>query len=198
MSKAMEQVESLDASRDTKKATIFLEDVITEEQENRKSFFKKVLERIHGIRDKTITAFKEWKVKLSRIFSTIATFKFKFDLILSFLRDEMNKDGMRVTFTSLKRMVKHILPTTLRSKLIFGTGDPCSTGQALGAMSILYSFYGDKIQITPDFFKNRLEGNHFAKGRIRLGTILIIVVKLMFDRKFKQLKNNFMILKEAL
>lgn len=164
----------------------------------RKSFFHKLLERIRSIRDKIVSTFLEWKAKIGRSFSTVSSFRFKLKLILNFLRDEMNKEGMHLTFSSLKRLLKHVLPTKLKSKLTFGTGDPCSTGQALGAMSILYSFYGERIQITPDFERSILEGEHFARGRIRLVTILIIIVKLIFDKRFKQLKNNFIILKEAL
>ncbi len=164
----------------------------------RKSFFQKLSERIKRIKEKFISRFHEWKEKIKKIFASVSSIRFKVGLILNFLRDEMNKEGMHLTFFSLKRLLKHILPTKLRSKVIFGTGDPCSTGQALGAMSILYSFYGDKIQIIPDFEHNIFEGKHFARGRIRLVTILIIVVKLILDKRFKQLKNNFIILKEAL
>ncbi len=164
----------------------------------RKSFFQKLQERIRRIRDKIVSTFLVWKAKIGRSFSTVSSLRVKLEAILNFLRDEMNKEGMHLTFFSLKRLLKHVLPTKLKSKITFGTGDPCSTGQALGALSILYSFYGDRIQITPDFERSILEGEHFARGRIRLVTILIIVVKLIFDKRFKQLKNNFMILKEAL
>ena len=164
----------------------------------RKSFLQKLMERIRGIRDKIVSTFLKWKDKIGQICSTITSLRFKVDLIMNFLRDELNKEGMHLTFSSLKKLLKHVLPTKLRSKLTFGTGDPCSTGQALGVMSILYSFYGDRIQITPDFERNILEGEHFARGRIRFVTILIIVVKLILDKRFKQLKNNFIILKEAL
>jgi hypothetical protein len=164
----------------------------------RKSFFKKIWERIKSLKNRIVSSIMEWKTKVIRIFSTITAFRFKLDLILKFLKDEMNKKGMHLTFSSLKKLLKHILPTKLISKITFGTGDPCSTGQALGALSIFYSFYGDKVSITPDFERNIFEGKHFAKGRIRLVTILIIVVKLIFDKRFKQLKNNFIILKEAL
>jgi hypothetical protein len=168
------------------------------DMQERKSFFQKLQERFRRIRDKIVSTFLEWKAKIGQICSTVSSFRLKLDLILNFLRDELNKEGMHLTFSSLKRLLKHILPTKLKSKVTFGTGDPCSTGQALGAMSFLYSFYGDRIQITPDFERNILEGEHFVRGRIRLVTILIIVVKLIFDKRFKKLKNNFIILKEAL
>ena len=163
-----------------------------------KSFFRRQLERLRRIKDGLVAFFLEWKAKLSRLFKNASSIRAKLQLIIEFFRDGMNKEGIHLTFSSLKRLLKHVLPTKLQSKLIFGTGDPCSTGQALGAISILYSFYGDKLQITPDFEREIFEGKHFAKGRIRLITILIIVVKLIFDKRFKQLKNNFIILKEAL
>ncbi len=163
-----------------------------------KSIFHRQLERLRRIKDKMVAIFLEWKAKLSRFFQNVSSVRAKLQLIMDFFRDGMNKEGMHLTFSSLKKLLKHVLPTKLQSKLIFGTGDPCSTGQALGAISILYSFYGDKLQITPDFEREIFEGKHFAKGRIRLITILIIVVKLIFDKRFKQLKNNFIILKEAL
>ncbi|MBP1756696.1 MAG: putative rane protein, partial [Firmicutes bacterium] len=164
----------------------------------KETFFVKMWNRIRSMISKIKMFFESLKDKVQHIFINIISFKNKWDLIVNFLRDEMNKEGIHLTFASLKKLLKHVLPSKVESKLVFGTGDPCSTGQALGAMSILYSFYGDKIRITPDFERNRLEGQHYIRGRIRLVTILIIVVKLIFDKKFKQLKNNFIILKEAL
>lgn len=167
--------------------------------------FKEIIEKIksfmakvHNLIDK-VKAFREGFInKIKSILESAADIKRKAGLIFDFIKDEYNKQGFRITFASLKKLLKHILPTKLRSRIVFGTGDPCSTGQALGAMSILYSFYGDKIQIVPDFENQRLEGKHYARGRIRLVTILIIVIKLILDKRFKHLRMNFQILKEAL
>jgi hypothetical protein len=65
-------------------------------------------------------------------------------------------------------------------------------------MGILYGFYGDRVVIIPDFENKVFEGKHYARGRIRLITLLIIVIKLISDKRFKRLKSNFLILKEAL
>ncbi len=178
------------------------EDNKEQEQQNsddrKKSFFQKILFKIISIKEKIRTFFGELKNKIVKLFDTIFNIKQKFGLISEFIKNELNREGFRLTYKSLKKLLRHILPTKLKSKIIFGTGDPCSTGQALGMMGILYSFYGDKIQIIPDFENTRLEGTHYAKGRIRLVTILIIVIKLMLDKRFKKLKRNFIILKEAL
>ena len=103
-----------------------------------------------------------------------------------------------MTYGSIGKLLKHILPRKLKANIIYGTGDPCSTGQILGALSILYSMYGDRVTIIPDFENQRFEGNAMARGRIRLVTILIIVIKLILDKRFRQLRNNVRLLKEAL
>ena len=120
------------------------------------------------------------------------------ELVVDFFGDNLNKEVCKLSVSSIIKIFKHILPTKLKSRVVFGTGDPCTTGQALGVIGILYSFYGNNIQIIPDFESKRLEGNHFAKGRIRLFTILIIGIKLILDRRFKQFTKNIKTFKEAL
>ncbi len=140
---------------------------------------------------KWINWVKEWGL-------TVSSWKNKLNTVINFFKDKVTKEGLKETYSSLKKLLKHIAPTKLKSTIIFGTGDPCSTGQALGVISILYSFYGDKVKIIPDFEKKVLEGEHKAKGRIRLLTILIIAIKLLVNKKFQLLKENFQRLKEAL
>jgi hypothetical protein len=162
------------------------------------SIFQRILSKMRNVKDKLLRFFAGVKNKIVKLFETVVNIKQKIGLISDFIQNEINREGFKITYSSVKKLLKHILPTKLKSKIIFGTGDPCSTGQALGVMGILYSFYGDKVQITPDFENKRLEGSHYARGRIRLITILIIVIKLIIDKRFKQLKSNFQILKEAL
>lgn len=166
--------------------------------EKLRSKIQGILAKIKGLKARWNDFWEGTKSRLQSILTSAANIRQKISLVLDFIRDEYNRQGFRITYSSVKKLLKHILPTKLISRIVFGTGDPCSTGQALGAMSILYSFYGDKIQIIPDFENKRLEGKHYARGRIRLVTILIIVIKLMLDKRFQQLRKNFQILKEAL
>lgn len=167
-------------------------------KEQRQSLFQKFRNQIKRFKEKIITFFQGIKGRIKKWIDTSANIKRKIELLLDFIRDEINQEAFKLTYSSLIKLLKHILPTKLKSSIIFGTGDPCSTGQALGAFSILYSIYGDKIQITPDFENKRFEGRHAARGRIRLVTILIIVIKLILDKRFKYLKGNMKTLKEAL
>jgi hypothetical protein len=153
--------------------------------------YKKVKARI-------ISFIQKIKDKLKELIQKFINTKNKFNLIHTFIKDDINKEGFRFTYGTLKNLIKHVLPRKVKSRLIFGTGDPCSTGQALGVFGILYSIYGDSLQITPDFENKVFKGNHYVRGRIRIWTILIIVIKLLLDKRFKELKMNYQLLKEAL
>ena len=49
----------------------------------------------------------------------------------------------------------------------FGLEDPYDTGRILAVLSMLYPFYGEHIDIYPDFEYRILEGHLLIKGRIR-------------------------------
>ncbi len=170
----------------------------TVKKQEKKSVFYRIYFKIINLKDRIIAFFTGLKDKIREWYDNAVNMKQKIRLLSDFIKNEYNKEGFQITFNSLKKLIKHILPTKLESRIEFGTGDPCSTGQALGAMGFLYSFYGDKIEIVPDFVNKKFEGKHYAKGRIRLLTILIIVIRLILDKRFKTLKNNFQLLKEAL
>lgn len=157
-------------------------------------FLRKIKNILKGIRDR----FHRILRSIKQVLSKLANIRQKVSLIKEFISEEDNRMAFGVTWQSLKKLLKHVLPKKLSSRVVFGTGDPCSTGQALGALSLLYGIYGEHVRITPDFENKVFEGSHYARGRIRMGTLLIIVIKLLLDKKFKQLKRNFKILKEAL
>ena len=122
----------------------------------------------------------------------------KKERILEFLREEHNKIGIRKVLISIRSVLKHIAPKKIEGVIHFGTGDPCSTGQALGVMAAFYGFYGDKISIRPNFEDEVLDGELLLKGRIRLVTLLIIAIKLIRDENFRLLLKNAKQLKEEL
>lgn len=141
------------------------------------------------------------KQKLKDFISSIVSFfgfRHKLRLIKNFLVDEITKTALGISWTSLRRLLKHLAPARLKAEIIFGTGDPCSTGQALGVLAFFYGIYGEHIKLTPDFENKIIEGKLYVRGRIRLITILIIVIKLLIDKKFKEMMKNFKLLKEAL
>jgi hypothetical protein len=152
-----------------------------------KSFFIKIKE-----------TFIKLKNSIFNVNDKLHQLKEKWYKIKAFIKDEVNKAGISLTLKSLLNILKHIRPRKLQVELEIGTGDPCSTGQVLGALSVFYGYYGKSIQLIPNFNESVLKGTIFCIGRIRLLTLLIICIKLILDKKFKRLLNNFKVLKEEL
>lgn len=106
------------------------------------------------------------------------------------VKEFLQKEEHKATFAKIRReakkLLRHLLPTRLRVRGIFGFSDPALTGKVLGILAMLLPFYGEAVQVTPDFTGSRLEGEFFLKGRIRLGTLGVSAGKLLLDKKIRQ------------
>lgn len=111
----------------------------------------------------------------------------KLGCIKNFLTDTSHKSAFGHAFGLGKRMLFHVLPVKIRGSMTVGTGDPCSTGQLLGVLSLLYAKTGGSFTVTPDFEQARFEGEILIKGRIRAGTLLILIIRIIADRGVRKL-----------
>ena len=138
------------------------------------------------------------KEKIKSIIITIKGVLEKLSKIKAFFKDKTNRAGFKKAWMYLKRILKHIKPRKFVMKLRFGTGDPASTGQLLGAICAVYPPVIYKLQLQPDFDEKRFEGELYARGRIRVFTILVIAIKVIRDKDIKKVRSNIMKLKEEL
>lgn len=114
--------------------------------------------------------------------------------MISYRNFVTNERNQRVFFMILgqsKRLVHHILPKKVLLQADIGFDDPATTGNVLAAASILYAFYGDRIQVTPYFDQEILEGEVEASGRIRLGILLYLAAKVWFHKDFRMLRKEY-------
>ena len=159
---------------------------------------KGLIEKIKSICNKIKKLWLGIKNLILNINKTYTRFGELWNKSKSFLQNEINKAGLKHILKSLRKIFKHIRPTKLSINMEFGTGDACSTGQALGAFAAFYGYYGKRIKIIPNFETAIIEGTIFCKGRIRLFTLLIICIKLILDKNFRKLIKNFKAFKEEL
>ncbi len=152
---------------------------------------KQILNKIKGLFERIKDTLFNMKEKLVEIKAAWITIK-------DFFKNETNKTAVKKIFVSLKKILKHIRPSKVRINMEFGTGDPCQTGQVLGGIAILYGCYGEAIRIIPNFETEIYEGTLFLKGRIRLFTLLIISIKLLINKEFRQFVKNLRAVKEEL
>lgn len=146
-----------------------------------RGFFQKLAGIIRNLKDKI--CFAETK------FTDIAD---KGKLILAFLRDEGNKNGIKYAGKSIFRLLKHVFPYKMEGEIRFATGNPYSLGRALSVLGMLYPVYAKPLRLSADFMADHflLEGRVRVKGRIRFGTILWIVFKLWRKGKIMRLLSS--------
>ncbi|MGB8454987.1 MAG: DUF2953 domain-containing protein [Anaerocolumna sp.] len=174
------------------------DDLLNEKQKSLFGGIKRFFHKIKEIFSKIKNWFHDIKNKILNLKETLLSISGKWIKIKAFLKEDENKNALSKSFTTIKRIVKHIRPTKLKLELEFGTGDPCSTGQALGVLAMFYGYYGKSMQVIPNFEEEILEGSLFCIGRIRLITLLIICIQLILNKNFRNLLKNFKTLKEDL
>lgn len=171
---------------------------IEEAEEEKEGFFFRITKPIKTIFQRIKDIFIKIREGLHSIRNIFSNITAKIHLIKEFLEIEDNRKGIGRVYAGLKKTLKHILPYKVKGVVRIGLDDPCSTGYLLGALSMAYPIYADKIQIIPDFQEEVLEGQVDAKGRIRAFTLLIIGIKLILNDNFKTLLKNVKDLKEEL
>lgn len=146
---------------------------------------------------KTIGNIKE---KISTVQIKARDIKGKGQLIVEFLRDEENKNGIKYAWKSIFQLLKHVFPYKIKGDIVFATGSPYSMGRVLSALGMLYPLYAKSFQLTADFTADHflLSGSILVKGRVRFGTVLWIAFKLWRKGKIMHLLSAIKELRQKL
>ena len=159
-----------------------------ESEKEQKSFF----EKIKGIKGKIR---KLWET-ICKVVSKIRKLLHQKEALQEMLSKPENKQAIRFAWDKLKHLLKHILPRKTKGYLAFGTGDPATTGQVLGVVSVLYAKTGCLLEIRPNFMEKQLETDMEMKGRIQVFTLLLIAAKVFFNQEIRNLITEFKNIKE--
>ena len=94
---------------------------------------------------------------------------------------------IKLLYKECKKILKFILPKKLNANLDIGLKDPFLLGTTLSFFSFIYKKFGDNLKITPHFNEKIFNGNICGEGEIRFIIIILIFIKLLFNRRFRQL-----------
>lgn len=105
------------------------------------------------------------------------------------LEEFLNDDVHRAAWKSLKReffrLLKAIKPKQLDINLLLGAEDPALTGKILAALSMIYPFFPETTNITPDFTQRIFEGDLSAKGKVKGVRLLQVIWNVVFDKNIR-------------
>lgn len=116
--------------------------------------------------------------------------------LIEILRTEHGRAFICIAKENVIHLLGKLRPRVVKGDIIFGLGDPCTTGQALGALAVLYAWLGTGVKVTPDFMEKRLEGYIRMRGRIRIVTLIHIALRIIWNKEGKRLQSELQKWKE--
>lgn len=134
----------------------------------------------------------QWKEKLQRIKDRFMQLENKKEKLKEFWNDPANRHTLHLLKRQIIALIKHILPRKISGRVRFGLEDPYTMGQVLTFISPFYGFYAKKVEVIPVFGEKVIEGEGKIKGRIRIGTLLWIGLKMLFDKNFRKLLKKYL------
>ena len=117
----------------------------------------------------------------------------KKEKVTDFLTDKAHVNAFKKSKKELFVLLKKLKPKKINIKVRYGFEDPCTTGQVLAGLSMLYPFLGDTTEVIPDFENQILKGTVYLKGRIRLCHFAVLAWRLFWCKdvrtSYKDIRN---------
>ena len=119
--------------------------------------------------------------------------KFDFTFIKQELTDEHNKSVVHKIWSELCYLFKHFKFRKIKTDLVFATGDPATTGQALGILCMIPMLYRYEFKVVPDFEADEpyVKGTFLVAGKVRLIHVFMTVLRLIFDKEVRIVVKKF-------
>ncbi len=98
-----------------------------------------------------------------------------------------NRSVLSFLMRQLKVLLRHILPGSHVINLKLGLDDPALLGELLGAAAVVRAATNLVINITPVWDEKVLEADCGFKGRILLGKLIFIALRVYFNKDVKKI-----------
>lgn len=141
------------------------------------------------------TWFEKIKCTIIKICDKIKSLWETKEKVTEFLTDDVHVEAFKIIKKEIGILARHLSPRRIKGFVRFGFDDPYRTGQVLAALSILYPFYGDNVEIYPDFEQKILQGDLYMKGHIRMVHLVALIWRLFFNRYIRKTYRDYKMLK---
>ena len=121
--------------------------------------------------------------KIKEIWQNISYYKELFT-------DRETKQLLSYVMLRINKILKNLRPRKLKAEILFGTGEPDTTGYAYGIYGMLLPMLGPSVLVTPDFQRAVLEGSFQASGFTTLSVLLGQVLQVIRDKRLKRFLNK--------
>ena len=163
---------------------------VTAETEKKKSSF--FIELWKRVKKAVLRFLSKLKFFFRRVYDTLRTVKEKKDEVYAWFSDKDNQKTVKLVLKQSKKLLRHVLPLKGKGTVTFGFEDPSLTGQVLMYASVVYPLCHKYLDIYPVFDETVFTAEGTFRGRIRLGTVLFIGLRLVMDKNFRILLKKWL------
>lgn len=136
-------------------------------------------EKLRGIEQKISDTIHSIPDKIAGLKKKIRSLKEKADIWIAFMKSDEVKQLLTACKKQIRQILRHLLPTSLKIRGNYGFADPSLTGKITGFLCALPPRYQKNIQVQPHFQEECLDGEVVLRGRIRLGSLVWPVIKIL-------------------
>ncbi|MBS6395695.1 MAG: DUF2953 domain-containing protein [Clostridiales bacterium] len=148
-------------------------------------------ERIRAVFQKIVYAIRSIYDMIRHMQDTVRSFMERKDAFLEFWRLEAHRNARSAIWKEVLYLWKKLKPKRIEGQVTFGFDDPSATGMCMGALSVLYAWYPEKLSLIPDFDRKILEGNILIRGKLRLCVLACIMWRIWFNRDIRLMYENW-------
>ena len=163
-------------SMPAKESAMPVEDAAMPEKEDEKVPLK---EKLRGIGQKISETIHSIPEKIAGIKEKIRSLKEKADMWIAFIKSDEVKQLLTACKKQIRQILRHLIPTRFKIRGNYGFEDPSLTGKITGFICALPPRYQKNIRLQPCFQEKCLDGEFVLKGRIRLGSLVWPVIKIL-------------------
>lgn len=139
----------------------------------------RIFENAEKFKSRNLKLFK----KIKAVFKKIKQIKYIWDA-------PVTRRAVKSIKIRLSGFLNHIKPKKIKGELTIGFEDPAQTASAYAAAAIISGSLGAELIIKPDFEEKKFEAeNLLISGRIFIGYVVILALKLLTDKDVKRVVN---------
>lgn len=132
-----------------------------------------------GIPSKIFQKIQNFRLTIKKFCGNINWYK-------EFIDHPRTREALSLVWKDAKKLIRHIFPTRIKGRIIFGCEDPSVTGTVLAVLGMTIPFHKNAIAVTPLFdSENVLEGEGMLSGRIYGAMLLKTAAELYFNKNIK-------------
>lgn len=110
----------------------------------------------------------------------------KISSIITFIRSYEHRSGLNKIKKEFIALFHYLMPDKIHGRISFGTGDPCTTGWILGAVSMFRVAYTDGLTILPHFEEKIFVAEGYVKGKVHPVYFLRLFMRGYMDDDIKR------------